>query len=63
VSANGSVASGPDDAEGRYVRISANYAVAVDGNFSLVFGSVITLINDARIAAGKKPVDKSNDQL
>lgn len=44
---------------------SANYVVSVDGTFSLVFGtscsapvvgSIITLVNDARIAAGKAPV-------
>ncbi|KAI0266714.1 subtilisin-like protein [Gloeopeniophorella convolvens] len=43
----------------------ANYVVAVDGEFSLVYGtsasapvvgSIITLINDARLAIGKRPV-------
>ena len=44
---------------------SANYVVAVDGGFTLVYGtsasapvvgSIITLINDARIALGKGPI-------
>ena len=43
----------------------ANFLLAVDGNFTLVYGtsasapvvaSIITLINDARIAKGKGPV-------
>ena len=43
----------------------ANYVVTIDGNFTLIFGtsasaptigSMITLINDARIEAGKPPV-------
>lgn len=47
---------------------SANYVIGIDGEFELVFGtsasspvvgSLITLINDARIAAGKGPVGKS----
>lgn len=47
------------------VNISANYAVALEGNFTLVYGtsasspvvgSIITMINDARIAKGKSPV-------
>jgi tripeptidyl-peptidase-1 len=47
---------------------SANYVVAVDGNFTLVFGTsasapvvgaIITLINDARIDLGKGPIGAS----
>ncbi|GJJ08474.1 hypothetical protein Clacol_002692 [Clathrus columnatus] len=43
----------------------ANYVIAVDGSFSLVFGtsastpvfgSIITLVNDARLAHGKNPI-------
>lgn len=43
----------------------ANYVVAIDGEFELVFGtsasspvtgSIITLLNDARISVGKSPV-------
>lgn len=43
----------------------ANYVVGIDGEFELlygtsasapVFGSIITLINDARLAIGKRPV-------
>ncbi|KIK97958.1 hypothetical protein PAXRUDRAFT_135153 [Paxillus rubicundulus Ve08.2h10] len=43
----------------------ANYIVAIDGNFSLVFGtsaaapvvgSIFTMINDARITIGKGPI-------
>lgn len=43
----------------------ANYVIAIDGEFNLVFGtsasapttaSIITLINDARITLGKRPV-------
>ncbi|KAI0266070.1 subtilisin-like protein [Gloeopeniophorella convolvens] len=50
----------------------ANYVVAVDGEFSLVFGtsasspvvgSMITMINDARIAAGKGPVGFINPAI
>jgi len=50
----------------------ANYIVSVDGTFSLVFGtscsapvvgSIITLVNDARIAAGKAPVGFLNPTL
>jgi len=45
----------------------ANYVLAIDGRFELVFGtsasspvvgSMITMINDARLAAGKGPVGK-----
>lgn len=48
-----------------WFEISANYAVALEGNFTLVYGtsasspvvgSIITMINDARIAKGKSPV-------
>jgi tripeptidyl-peptidase I len=50
----------------------ANYVVAVDGTFELVYGtscsspvvgSMITLINDARIAQGKAPVGFINPVL
>ncbi|KAF8993522.1 subtilisin-like protein [Cyathus striatus] len=50
----------------------ANYVVAVDGELSLVFGtsasspvvgSLITLVNDARIAAGKGPVGFINPAI
>lgn len=43
----------------------ANYVVAVDGNFSLVYGTsaaspvvgaILTMVNDARIARGKSPI-------
>ncbi len=44
---------------------SANYVVAVDGEFELVFGtsasspvsaSILSAVNDARLALGKKPI-------
>ena len=47
---------------------SANYVVAVDGSFTLIYGTsasapvvgaIITLINDARIALGKGPIGES----
>lgn len=50
----------------------ANYVIAIDGRFSLVygtsassptFGSVVTLINEARIAAGKSSVGFINPTL
>jgi len=50
----------------------ANYVVAVDGEFYLVYGtscsspvvgSIITLVNDARIASGKAPVGFLNPTL
>ncbi len=50
----------------------ANYVIAVDGNFSLVygtsassptFGSIITLINEQRYNAGKKSVGFLNPTL
>ncbi|KAH9034857.1 subtilisin-like protein, partial [Lactarius pseudohatsudake] len=50
----------------------ANYVVAVDGQFELVFGtsasspvvgSMITMINDARIAQGKGPVGFINPAI
>lgn len=50
----------------------ANYVIAVDGSFSLVFGtsastpvfgSIITLVNDARLAHGKKPVGFINPTI
>ncbi|KAH9480393.1 Aorsin [Psilocybe cubensis] len=43
----------------------ANYVIGIDGNFSLVFGtsasspvvgSIFTLVNDARLAIGKRPI-------
>ena len=43
----------------------ANYVIAIDGEFELVFGtscsapvsgSILTLINDARLAVGKSPI-------
>ncbi|KZT58491.1 hypothetical protein CALCODRAFT_516704 [Calocera cornea HHB12733] len=54
------------------VRGGAFYVVAVDGEFELVFGtscsspafgSVITLVNDARLALGKKPFGFLNPTL
>jgi tripeptidyl-peptidase-1 len=48
------------------------YVIAVDGEFeyvfgtscsSPVFGSIITLVNDARLAIGKKPVGFLNPTL
>ncbi|KAF5315002.1 hypothetical protein D9619_007273 [Psilocybe cf. subviscida] len=50
----------------------ANYVIGIDGAFSLVFGtsasspvvgSLITLINDARLAAGKKSVGFINPSI
>ncbi|KAF8964244.1 Pro-kumamolisin, activation domain-containing protein [Flammula alnicola] len=50
----------------------ANYVIGIDGAFSLVFGtsasspvvgSLITLINDARLAAGKGPVGFINPSI
>ncbi|KAF9561788.1 subtilisin-like protein [Agrocybe pediades] len=50
----------------------ANYVIGIDGEFSLVFGtsasspvvgSLITLINDARLAAGKGPVGFINPSI
>ncbi|ETW82302.1 serine protease S53 [Heterobasidion irregulare TC 32-1] len=50
----------------------ANYVIGIDGEFELVFGtsasspvvgSLITLINDARIAAGKGPVGFINPAI
>jgi len=50
----------------------ANYVVGIDGTFQLVFGtscsspvvaSMITLINDARLAAGKGPVGFLNPSI
>jgi len=50
----------------------ANYVVAIDGTFFLVYGtsastpvvgSIITLINDARLHEGKKPVGFINPVL
>jgi len=50
----------------------ANYVVGIDGQFELVFGtscsspvvgSMITLINDARLAAGKGPVGFLNPSI
>ena len=47
---------------------SANYIIARDGNFALdygtsastpVVGAIVALINDARLARGKKPVGES----
>jgi len=51
---------------------SANYVVAVDGVFTLVYGTsasapvvgaVITLINDARIHLGKGPIGESRSSF
>lgn len=51
---------------------SANYIIGIDGAFNLVFGtsasspvvgSLITLINDARLAAGKGPVGFINPSV
>jgi len=50
----------------------ANYVIGIDGKFGLVFGtsasspvvgSLITLINDARLAAGKGPVGFLNPSI
>ncbi|KAH7883306.1 peptidase S8/S53 domain-containing protein [Phlebopus sp. FC_14] len=50
----------------------ANYVVAIDGNFSLVYGTsasspvvgaMLTMINDARIAANKKPIGFINPAI
>ena len=53
---------------GYYIRLipgRANYVLAIDGQFELVFGtsasspvvgSMITMINDARLSVGKGPV-------
>ncbi|KAF8879105.1 subtilisin-like protein [Gymnopilus junonius] len=50
----------------------ANYVIGIDGEFELVFGtsasspvvgSMITLINDARLAAGKGPVGFINPSI
>ncbi|KZS91782.1 subtilisin-like protein [Sistotremastrum niveocremeum HHB9708] len=50
----------------------ANYVIAVDGSFFLVFGtsastptfaSILTLINDARLSIGKRPVGFINPVL
>jgi tripeptidyl-peptidase-1 len=52
--------------------LGANYVVAVDGEFSLVFGtsasspfvaSLFANINDARLAIGKKPLGFINPTL
>ncbi|KLO11791.1 subtilisin-like protein [Schizopora paradoxa] len=68
---SGKVRAFPDvSANGTYY--SANYVVAVAGEFELVFGtscsapvfgSLITLVNDARIAAGKSPVGFINPAI
>ncbi|KAJ7149241.1 subtilisin-like protein [Mycena crocata] len=50
----------------------ANYVIGVDGEFALIFGtsasapttaSIFTMINDARIAEGKKPVGFINPAI
>ncbi|RDB14895.1 Aorsin [Hypsizygus marmoreus] len=50
----------------------ANYVIGIDGEFGLVFGtsasspvvgSLVTLVNDARIAAGKSPVGFINPAI
>ncbi|KDQ54116.1 hypothetical protein JAAARDRAFT_412436 [Jaapia argillacea MUCL 33604] len=50
----------------------ANYVVAVDGGFYLVYGTsasspvtgaILTLVNDARLAAGKKPIGFINPTI
>jgi hypothetical protein len=51
---------------------SANYVVAVDGNFTLVYGTsasapvvgaIITLMNDARLHLGKRPIGGSRSLI
>ncbi|KAJ7723404.1 subtilisin-like protein [Mycena metata] len=50
----------------------ANYVIAIDGQFGLVFGtsasapvvgSMLTMINDARLAIGKKPIGFINPTI
>jgi len=50
----------------------ANYVIAIDGEFALVFGtsasspvvgSILTLINDARLAIGKSPIGFINPTI
>ncbi|KAH7923647.1 subtilisin-like protein [Leucogyrophana mollusca] len=50
----------------------ANYIVAIDGSFSLVFGTsaaspvvgaILTMVNDARIAIGKSPIGFINPAI
>ncbi|TDL20635.1 subtilisin-like protein [Rickenella mellea] len=50
----------------------ANYVIAVDGEFALVFGTsasspvvgaILTLINDARLAIGKRPIGFINPTI
>ncbi|EGO26346.1 hypothetical protein SERLADRAFT_436157 [Serpula lacrymans var. lacrymans S7.9] len=50
----------------------ANYVVAIDGNFSLVYGTsastpvvgaILTMVNDARIAAGKSTIGFINPAI
>ncbi|KAJ3512186.1 hypothetical protein NLJ89_g3668 [Agrocybe chaxingu] len=50
----------------------ANYVVAVDGKFSRIFGtsasapvvgSILTMVNDARLAIGKKPIGFINPTI
>jgi len=50
----------------------ANYVVSVDGNFSLIYGTsastpvvgaILTLVNDARLFAGKKPIGFINPTI
>ncbi|KDQ54115.1 hypothetical protein JAAARDRAFT_136070 [Jaapia argillacea MUCL 33604] len=50
----------------------ANYVVAIDGGFELVYGtscsspvsgSILTLVNDARLAVGKKPIGFINPTI
>jgi len=50
----------------------ANYVVAIDGNFSLVYGTsasspvvgaILTMVNDARLAAKKKPIGFINPTI
>ncbi|EGO26352.1 hypothetical protein SERLADRAFT_463329 [Serpula lacrymans var. lacrymans S7.9] len=50
----------------------ANYVVAIDGNFSLVYGTsasspvvgaILTMVNDARLATNKKPIGFINPTI
>ena len=50
----------------------ANYVIAIDGEFELVFGTscsspvvgaILTLVNDARLAVGKSPIGFINPTI
>ena len=50
----------------------ANYVIAIDGNFSLVYGTsasspvvgaLLTMVNDARITVGKSPIGFINPTI